>query len=83
MMLASRLAAGFLGGTIAAFLLAAAVLRVLPAAPRDSMSAAGMLLMLAWPTLVVAAFVPERPSRGWLIIGITATVALLVGWLPS
>ncbi len=81
MRLANRLLAGPLGGTIAALLCAAAVLRLLPADPKDAMTVAGMTLMLLWPVLVILAFVPGRSWLGWAaMIGISLA-ALGQGWV--
>lgn len=80
MKFANRLFAGFLGGTIAALLCAAAVLRHLPAEREDAMTAAGMTLMLVWPVLVVLAFIPERSLLGWVAIACVSLVAVSVGW---
>ena len=76
----NRLLSGFVGGTIAAFLCAAAVLRRLPAEPNDAMTAAGMTLMLVWPVLVVAAFVPGRSWLGWVAMGAVSLIAAVIGW---
>jgi hypothetical protein len=80
MNMANRLLAGFVGGTIAALLCAAAVLRRLPAESDDAMTAAGMTLMLVWPVLVVVAFVPGRSWLGWAVMVGVALVAAVIGW---
>jgi|GEM_PF-6000449 hypothetical protein len=77
---ANRFLAGFFGGTIAALLCAAAVLRSLPAEPKDAMSAAGMTLMLVWPVLIVVAFMTERGWLAWAVIAGVALVAAFLGW---
>lgn len=81
MSLANRLLAGFLGGTIAALLCAAAVLRSLPAEPKDAMTAAGMTLMLVWPVLIVTAFVPERGWLAWVVMACISLAAISIGWV--
>jgi len=78
--MANRLLSGFVGGTIAALLCAAAVLRRLPAEPNDAMTAAGMTLMLVWPVLVVAAFVPGRSWLGWATMLAVSLIAAVIGW---
>lgn len=81
MRFANRLFAGFLGGTIAALFCAAAVLRRLPADPKDAMTAAGMTLMLVWPVLVVGAIVPGRGWVGWAVMGFVSLAAIGIGWM--
>lgn len=76
----NRLLSGFVGGTIAALLCAAAVLRRLPAEPNDAMTAAGMTLMLVWPVLVVAAFAPGRSWLGWVAMVAVSLIAAVIGW---
>lgn len=78
----NRLLAGFIGGTFAALLCAAAVLRRLPAEPDDAMTAAGMTLMLLWSVIVIAAFVPQRGWLGWAIVAGAALAGIIVGWGP-
>ena len=80
MSFANRLLAGFLGGTIAALLCAAAVLRSLPAEPEDAMTAAGMTLMLVWPVLIAIAFVPARGWLGWAAMVGVSLAAVSIGW---
>jgi hypothetical protein len=77
---ANRLLAGFFGGTIAALLCAAAVLRSLPAEPKDAMSAAGMTLMLVWPVLIVIAFAVGRGWLAWTVMAGVALGAIGLGW---
>ena len=83
MSFANRLLAGLLGGTIAALLCAAAVLRRLPAEPKDAMTAAGMTLMLVWPVLVVLAFVPARSWLGWAAMTGVSLAAVGIGWVMA
>jgi len=80
MMTACRLALVLIGGTAVALLYAAAILRTLPAAPDDAMTAAGMALMLVWPALVVASTVPARLRTSALFLAANAALALLIGW---
>jgi hypothetical protein len=80
MLTASRVIAGFLLATVVALLCAAALFRQLPADPKDAMSAAGMLLVVAWPLLVIAAVMPARVRTSLSMIGAVGLAALLLGW---